>query len=173
MNEVCAEVRGILESGEAPGDDRARAHLDRCPACRAHAALLAAFAQVEPGEADEVTVRRMMAALPPAPWQRKRAAAWVSLAAGVALVAAGWLSIGGVPAAATVAQLPAAAQNVVAWIAASAADALAAARGGSDAARVVAAAGGVWFVVWVALAALGGGWAMVALAARGRRGAGK
>jgi len=173
VNEACTEVREILESGERPGDAQVVAHLDGCPACRAHAALLAALAQVEPGEADEMTVRRVMAALPPAGWQRRRLAAWLPLAAGLALVAGGWLLVGGVPAAGTVAQLPAAAQGVLAWIGASVADALTAARGGSDAAKVVAAAGGIWFVVWLALAALGGGWAMVALAARGRRGAGR
>ncbi len=173
MNEACAEVRGILESGEAPGRSEIRAHLDACRECRAHAALLATFAEIEPGEADEVTVRRLMAALPPAPWQRRRLAAWLPLAAGLAFVALGWVLAGGVPAAGTVAQLPAAAGGGMSWLAASAAEALAAARGGSDAARVVAAAGGVWFVVWLAVAALGGGWAMFALAGRGRRGAGR
>ncbi len=173
MSGVCAEFRDTLESGERPPDGRLAAHLDACGACRAHAALLDVLAEVEPGEADDATVRSLMAALPPAPWQRRRLTAWLPLAAGVALAFAGWLMLGGVPAAGTVAQIPAAAQGVLAWIAASAADAFTAARGGSDAARVVAAAGGAWFVVWLALAALGGGWAMVALAARGRRGAGR
>jgi len=112
-----------------------------------------------------------MSALPPAPWQRRRVAAWMPLVAGLALAAAGLVSLGGVPAAGTVAQLPAAAGGVLNWLVASARDALATARIGSDAARVVATAGGLWFVVWLVVAALGGSWAVVALAARGRRGA--
>jgi len=114
-----------------------------------------------------------MKALPPAPWQRWRLVAWLPFAAGLAFVGAGLLMLGGVPAAGTVAQLPAAAGGVLGWIAASARDALTAAHGGSDAARVLLTTGGVWFVVWLALAALGGSWAMVALAGRGRRGAAK
>jgi hypothetical protein len=114
-----------------------------------------------------------MAALPPAPWQRKRLAAWLPVAAGLAFVAAGLLLVGGIPASGTVAQLPAAAGGVVGWIASSALDALAAGRGGSDAAKVLVAAGGSWFVVWLALAALGGSWAMASLVGRARRGAGQ
>lgn len=160
-----------MESGGASDDAGIRAHLDECPACRAHASLLAILAELEPGEADTETVRDVMRALPPAPWQKRRVAAWLPFAAGLALMAAGLAMLGGVPAGGFVAQLPAAAGGVLAWIAASARDTLVAARGGADAARTVAAAGGIWFVVWVAVAALGGSWAMVALSARGRRGA--
>ena len=120
-----------------------------------------------------LTVRVVMAALPTAPWQRKRLAAWLPLAAGLALAAAGLLLVGGVPASGTVAQLPAAAEGVLRWIASSALDALAAARGGSDAAKILVATGGSWLVVWLALAALGGSWAMVSLVGRARRGTGR
>ena len=173
MNEACSKARGTLETGGLHGRSEIRSHLDECPACRAHAALLSTLAKLEPGEADPVTVRRIMATLPPVPWQKRRLAAWLPLGAGFAFVAAGLLLLGGVPAAGTVAQLPAAARGVLGWIASSALDALTAARGGSDAAKVLIAAGGAWFVVWLALAALGGSWAMVSLIGRARRGTGQ
>ncbi len=94
-------------------------------------------------------VRRIMEALPPVGWQRRRFAAWLPLAAGLALAASGLALLGGIPAATAVAGLPAALGGVLGWIASSALDALAAARGGADAARVLAAAGGAWFVVWL------------------------
>lgn len=169
MNEVCAVVRRSLESGGLTERSEIQAHLGECSACRAHAALVALLTELEPSEADAVTVRRVMAALPPAPWQRRRLAAWLPLAAGLAFVVAGLLLLGGVPASGTVAQLPAAAGGVLGWIGSSALDTLVAARGGSDAARVLVAAGGLWLVVWLALAALGGSWAMVSLVARPRR----
>ena len=173
MNEACAKTRAGLETSGLPESPDLRSHLDECPTCRAHAALLAIFADLEPGEADPVAVRAVIAALPVAPWQQKRLAAWLPLAAGVAFAAAGLLLVGGVPASATVAQLPAAAEGVLGWIASSALDALAAARGGSDAAKILVAAGGSWLVAWLALAALGGSWAMVSLVGRARRGTGR
>jgi len=135
VNEACSKARGTLETGGLHGRSEIRSHLDECPACRAHAALLSTLAKLEPGEADPVTVRRIMATLPPVPWQKRRLAAWLPLGAGFAFVAAGLLLLGGVPAAGTVAQLPAAARGVLGWIASSALDALTAARGGSDAAQ--------------------------------------
>ncbi len=48
-------------------------------------------------ESDEAAVRRIVAALPPAPWQRRRAATWLPLAAGVGLVGTGFALLGGVP----------------------------------------------------------------------------
>lgn len=170
MNEFCADVRRRLESGGMTERSGIQAHLDACPACRAHATLLALLVELEPGEADAVTVRRVMTALPPAPWQRRRLAAWLPLAAGLAFMFAGLLLLGGIPASGTVAQLPAAAGGVLGWIGSSALDTLVAARGGSDAARVLVAAGGLWLIIWLALAALGGSWAMVSLGARPRRG---
>ena len=170
MNESCAEVRRRLEEGGTAENAGAVAHLQTCEGCRAHAAILAVLGHLEPPQADPNAVRRIMAALPPVGWQRRRLAAWLPLAAGLALVAAGLALLGGVPAPTAVAGLPAALGGVLGWIASSALDALAAARGGADAARVLAAAGGVWFVVWLALAALGGGWAVVSLVARARPG---
>jgi predicted anti-sigma-YlaC factor YlaD len=173
VNEACSKARDSLETGGLPVRSEVRAHLNECPACRAHAALLAILAELAPSEADPVTVRAVMTALPPAPWQKRRFAAWLPLAAGLAFVAAGMLLLGGVPASGTVAQLPAAAGGVLGWIASSALDALTAARGGSDAAKMLVAVGGSWLVVWLALAALGGSWAMVSLVGRARRGAGQ
>jgi len=111
-----------------------------------------------------------MAALPPAPWQKRRLAAWLPLAAGLAFVACGLLLLGGIPASGTVAQLPAAAGGLLGWVASSALDALVAARGGSDAARALVAAGGMWLLVWLIAAALGGSWAVMSLVTRPRRG---
>jgi hypothetical protein len=170
VNEACAVTRRSLESGGLAERTGVLTHLRECPECRAHAALLAVFAQVEPGQADPVTVRKIMAALPPAPWQRRRLAAWLPLAAGLAFVACGLLLLGGIPASGTVAQLPAAAGGLLGWIASSALDALVAARGGSDAARALVAAGGMWILVWLIVAALGGSWAVMSLVARPRRG---
>jgi hypothetical protein len=170
VSEICTAVRRSLESGEPAGGSGLQDHLDGCPVCRAHAALLAVLAEVEPGEADSVTVRRVMAALPPAPWQRRSLAAWLSFAAGLVFVLGGLLLMGGVPASGIVAELPAVVGGLLGWIASSALDALVAARGGSDAARALLAAGGLWLVVWLALAALGGSWAMISLVARPRRG---
>jgi len=170
VNEACAVVRRSLES-DGPGERTGvQGHLDGCPECRAHASLLDVLSQVEPGEADPETVRSVMAALPPAPWQRRRLSAWLPLAAGLALAACGLLLLGGVPASGVVAQLPAAAGGVLGWIASSALDALVAARGGSDAARALVAAGGLWVLVWLVLAAVGGSWAVMSLVARPRRG---
>jgi len=170
VNEACAVARRSLESGGLAERSGIQAHLDECPGCRAHAALLALFAKVEPGESDPVTVQKVMEALPPAPWQRRRLAAWLPLAAGLAFVIGGLILLGGVPGSGTAAQLPAVAGGVLGWIASSALDALVAARGGSDAARALLAAGGLWLLVWLVVAALGGSWAMISLVARPRRG---
>ncbi len=97
-------------------------------------------------------------------------AAWLPLAAGLAFVASGLLLLGGVPASGTVAQLPAAAGGLLGWIVSSVLDALVAARGGSDAARALLAAGGLWVVVWLAVTAVGGSWAVISLVARPRKG---
>jgi hypothetical protein len=170
VTESCAEIRRRLEAGGAASDADAAAHIQACEGCRAHAAILAVLGRLEPPQADPESVRRVMAALPPAAWQRRRLAAWLPLAAGLALVASGLVLLGGIPAATAVAGLPAALGGVLGWIVSSALDALAAARGGAAAARMLAAAGGAWFVVWLALTALGGGWAVVSLVARARAG---
>lgn len=168
MNEQCAAVRRRLETeGSVPHVDL-QAHLEACTHCRAHAALLAVLGRLEPGQASEETVHRIVAALPPAPWQRRRVAAWLPLAAGLALVVAGLAISGGIPAPATLSSLPAAFGGVLGWIGASALDALAAARGSTDATQALVAAGGFWLLLWLVVAALGGGWAVVSLVNRSR-----
>jgi hypothetical protein len=84
VNQSCGAVRQSLETG-ATEDRQVRAHLEGCASCRAHAALLDVLGRLAPGEANEVTVSRIVAALPPAPWQRRRPAAWLPLVAGFAL----------------------------------------------------------------------------------------
>ncbi len=170
MSEGCRAVRERLEAG-TPADDReVAAHLATCPACRAHASLLRVLGDLAPADASEETVTRIVAALPAAPWLRRRVAAWLPLAAGLALAAIGLVLAGGLPAPGVVSSLPAAAGAVTGWIASSFLDALAAARAGTDAARAVATAGGLWMVLWLIAAALGGSWAVVTLVGRPRGG---
>lgn len=169
MNASCQAVRRSLETGAA-GEREVRAHLEGCPSCRAHAALIEVLGRLAPGEASEETVRRIVAVLPPAPWQRRRLAAWLPLAAGLALAVVGLVLSGGIPAPGVMSSLPAAAGGVLGWIVSSALDALAAARGATDATHVVVTAGGFWILLWLAAAAIGGSWAVVALVARSRDG---
>jgi hypothetical protein len=162
-------VRQSLETGAA-GDRKVRAHLEGCASCRAHAAVLDVLGRLAPGEASEETVNRIVAALPPAPWQRRRLAAWLPLAAGLAMAVVGLVLSGGLPAPDVMSSLPAAAGGVLGWILSSALDALAAARGGTDAARAMVATGGFSLLLWLAAAAVGGSWAVVALLGRSRGG---
>jgi hypothetical protein len=162
-------VRQSLETGAA-GDRKVRAHLEGCASCRAHAAVLDVLGRLAPGEASEETVSRIVAALPPAPWQRRRLAAWLPLAAGLAMAVVGLVLSGGLPAPDVMSSLPAAAGGVLGWILSSALDALAAARGGTDAARAMVATGGFSLLLWLAAAAVGGSWAVVALLGRSRGG---
>ena len=162
-------MRQSLETG-AGADREARAHLEGCVSCRAHVALLDVLGGLTPGEASEETVRRIVAALPPAPWQRRRLAAFLPLAAGLALAVLGLVLSGGIPAPGVMSSLPAAAGGVLGWIVSSALDALAAARGGTDAVQVTVTAGGFWLLLWLAAAAVGGSWAVVALVGRSRGG---
>ena len=171
MNASCAEVRRTLENETGSVTGEVSAHLAACASCRAHARLLDVLEQVAPRPADDAEVAGVLAALPPAPWQRRTLRAWLPLAAGLALVAGGLLLLGGVPAGSEVASLPGVASGFLAQLAAIGLDAAAAARGGADLAQVLAAASGVWLFVWLALAAVGGSWAVVAMAVRHRAGA--
>ncbi len=171
MNASCAEVRRTLEDETGGVTGQASAHLAACASCRAHARLLGLLDQAAPHPAADADVKRIMAALPPAPWQRRTAGAWLPLVAGLALVVGGLLLLGGVPAGSEVASLPGVASGFLARVASVGLDAVAAARGGADLARVLAAASGVWLFVWLALAAVGGSWAVVAVAVRRRAGA--
>jgi len=112
-----------------------------------------------------------MAALPAAPWQRRSLRAWLPFAAGLALVVSGLVLMGGVPAQSEVASLPGAAGGFLARLASLTLDTLAAARVSADLAQVLAATSGAWLFVWLALAAVGGSWAVVAIAGRRRAGA--
>ena len=153
----------MLEGGSVLSLE-ARAHVASCRQCGAHAALLAVLDRAPVEEAGRVTVSAIMAALPPAPWQRRRVATWLPLAAGVAFVGVGFTLLGGVPAPSAVAELPGVAGGFAAWLGSWLLDAVAAARGSSDAVRVTLAAEGVWLVLWAALTAVGGGLAVRALA---------
>lgn len=169
MNEICLTVRQSLETGAAE-DRKVRAHLVGCASCRAHAALLEVLGSLAPGDASDETVTRIVTALPPAPWQRRRLAAWLPLAAGLALAVVGLVLSGGIPAPGVMSSLPAAAGGVLGWIVSSVLDTLAAARGGTDAARAMVTTGGFSLLLWLAAAAVGGSWAVVALVGRSRSG---
>lgn len=168
---TCRDIRRSWES-EGAASREAASHLLVCASCRAHATLLAVLARAETGEAGTAAVARVMEGLPSAPWQRRRVATWLPFAAGLALVGSGFAVLGGVPAPAAVAELPGVAGGFMAWLGSSILDALAAARGGSDAVRVALAAEGPLLVFWAALTAVGGGLAVRALsrAAVGGRG---
>jgi hypothetical protein len=169
VSEICLTVRQSLETGVAE-DREVQAHLAGCASCRAHAALLEVLGNLTPGEAGDETVTRIVTALPPAPWLRRRLAAWLPLAAGLALAVVGLVLLGGIPASGVMSSLPGAAGGVLAWIVSSVLDTLAAARGGTGAARVMVATGGFSLLLWLAAAALGGSWAVVALVGRTRSG---
>jgi len=169
VNEICLAVRQSLETGAAE-DRKVRAHLVGCASCRAHAALLEVLGSLAPGDASDETVTRIVTALPPAPWQRRRLAGWLPLAAGLALAVVGLVLSGGIPAPGVMSSLPAAAGGVLGWIVSSVLDTLAAARGGTDAARAMVTTGGFSLLLWLAAAAVGGSWAVVALVGRNRSG---
>ena len=162
-------ARQGLETGTAE-DREVRAHLAGCASCRAHAALLEVLGGLTPGEASDEAVTRIMTALPPAPWRRRRIATWFPLAAGLALAVVGLVLSGGIPAPGVMSALPAAAGGILAWIGSSVLDTLAAARGGTDAARAMVATGGLSLLLWLAAAAVCGSWALVALVGRTRGG---
>ncbi|MEW6337016.1 MAG: hypothetical protein ACOY3Y_02720 [Acidobacteriota bacterium] len=161
----CRAVREALEIGRG-GQASVAEHLSSCEACRRHAALLASFDTLEPRAADPERVEEVLAALPVAPWQRRRLSTWLPTAAGLGLAGAGLALVGGVPAPSAVAALPQVTGNLVAWIASWTLDVLAAVRGGSEAVRTVVAAEGGRVVLWLLLAAAGSGWAARALALR-------
>ncbi len=161
MTASCDMIRAAIEDGEVI--DGMRAHLEECAGCREHASLLAVLADLEPGEADPTEVDAIMAALPVARWQRTLAVRWLPAVAGLFLMIVGFLAMGGLPAGGTVATLPG---GLTGWITATGLDALTAARESSDAVRLVLAAGGVWLGLWMLLAAVGGGWSVLALARR-------
>jgi hypothetical protein len=165
IDSACHAVRKALEDGEGL-DGGARLHLDRCPSCSAHAAVLATLDRLRVGEADSETVKRVMAALPPAPWRHRRLAAWLPVAAGFALFGIGLGLLGGVPAPGAVSVLPGALGGLAAWVASSLLDAVAAARGGAEAVDALLAVEGLSLVLFLLLTAASGGYAVRALVRR-------
>ncbi len=166
MSLTCREVRQLLEETADKVSGEAAAHLAVCPTCRLHAGLLAVLASCEPPPPDRESVARVVANLPLAPWQKRRVATWLPLLAGVAMTGVGAALLGGVPAAATLAALLEGAGAVVASDLGKAWDALGAVQGSAVALRSVVAAGGVWLVLWLVLAAAGSGMAAWRLARR-------
>ncbi len=161
---TCIEARRALEDGESSGN--VAVHVSSCDGCRAHAALLATLAAAAPSQPDEKVVRAILAARPVARWQRRQLRSWLPLAAGLALFGLGLALLRGVPGSGAVAFLPGALGSMVTLAASAVADTVAVARGSAEAVRALAGAGGVWALVWLLLAAVGGGWGVLALARR-------
>jgi hypothetical protein len=170
VNEECRKVRLLLEDG----GEVAKAtlcHLEACGACRSHAALLTELGTVPSAVTDEQACAAIMSALPAAPWRpRRRVTVALPALAGLGLVGVGAALLGGPPAPQAVATLPGAVGGAAGWVSSWALDALSLARGGSDAARALVATGGAWLLAWLVAAALGGGWAVSALARKGHTG---
>lgn len=164
MNEACIDVRRALEDGESSPE--LAVHVQSCASCRAHSALLTSLAAAAPKEADEGAVQAILAARPVARWQRRRLSSWLPVAAGLALVAVGLALLGGVPASGAMALFPGALGGLATLAGSAVADTLAVVRGSAEAVRAMVGAGGVWVVVWLLVAALGGGWGVLALARR-------
>jgi len=162
----CEIVRRALE-GEGEQAE-IEAHSKSCDVCRAHAEMLQLLAGLEPGAPDPEALREIMAALPSTPWQRRRFATWLPLAAGFGLAVTGLGLLGGMPAAGTVALVPGAASNVFAYLAAWFLDALTAVRGTSRALEIAVVVQGAGLLLWLAAVAVSSGWAAIALA-RGPR----
>ena len=165
IDSTCQAVRRALEDGAGLAGG-ARLHLDRCPSCSAHAAVLVTLDRLRIGEADSETVTRVMTALPPAPWRHRRLAAWLPVAAGLGLFGVGLGLLGGVPAPGAVSALPGALGGLATWLASSLLDAVAAARGGAEAVDALLAVEGLSLVLWLLLTAAGGGFAVRALVRR-------
>ncbi|HPW54766.1 MAG: hypothetical protein KA072_03245 [Thermoanaerobaculaceae bacterium] len=168
MSEQCTSIRRSLEEHGDRLDPQLAAHLSSCPTCQAHAVLLGGLESLAPAPADEARVLEIMAALPPAPWLRRRAWTWAPVAAAGVMVAVGVGLVGGVPAPSVMETLPEAAGGLLGWMGNYAVDALVAARSGSGALQLVAAAGGMSLVIASVITLFGGGWAMLSLVRRGR-----
>lgn len=166
MSEQCLNVRRAIEEGE--DRERHAGHLASCPACEAHAHLLASLERFEPREADPERVASIMASLPPAPWQHAGALAWLPLAAACVLMAVGLVLLGGVPAPGAVAAVPHVASGALAWLGTAALDSLAAIRGSADALQVLLQTQGAWLVLGLLLLVTGAG-SGVRLVLRGAR----
>jgi hypothetical protein len=160
-------VRRALEGeGEQP---EVLAHVATCAACRAYADMLRLLADLEPAAPDAEAVDAILTSLPAAPWQRRRPATWLPLAAGLGLVVAGLGLVGGLPASGAVAAVPGAAGNLFGYLAAWFLDALAVVRDTSHALGIAVVVEGVGLLLWLAVVAVGSGWAAVALARAPRR----
>lgn len=168
MSKQCIDIQRSLDEHEGRLDPRTEAHLSSCATCRAHAVLLGQLETLAPAPADEARVLEIMAALPPAPWRRRRVWTWAPAAAAGVAVAAGLGLVGALPAPSVMGTLPAAAGRLLGWMGDYAADTLVAVESSSGALQVVATAGGIGLIVASLVAFLGGGWAALSLVRRGR-----
>jgi hypothetical protein len=115
-------------------------------------------------------VERVLKALPPATWQRRRVLAWLPLAAGVLLAVVGMVLVGSVPGGSAATLLPGAAGGFAGSLTAWLLDVLVALRSSASAVQVAIAAGGFGLIAMTLLTAVGGGWLVFALVRRRRTG---
>jgi hypothetical protein len=162
----CEAVRRALEDDANAARPELAGHLAVCRGCAAHAGLVRLLAGLDPGEGDEAAARRLVAELPIARWQLRRATAWAPLAVGGALVGGGLMLASGLPGGGALATLP---SGLYSLAAASVLDIAAAARGSADAVRALVAAGGYASLAWLAGSALAGALAVRALLRRAAR----
>jgi hypothetical protein len=167
VNETCLAVRRAVEEDVAEPGSEVMAHLAECRSCAEHAGLVRVLSGLAPREADTAAARELLLKLPIAPWQLRRPATWAPLALGGIFSASGLLLLGGVPAGGTLAGVPASALSL---LGSSVTDILTAARGSADAVQALLTAGGSAALVWLAMSALGGSFAVRALLRRSARG---
>jgi hypothetical protein len=160
-------VRRALEDEVGCTSPEVVAHLADCRSCAGHQRLVALLSGLDPGDAGDAEARQVLLDLPIAPWQLRRAATWAPLAAGGVLAVGGLVLLGGVPAGGELLGLPAGAYS---FVASTALDLAAAARGSVDAVQAMLTAGGSVALLWLAGSALGGSLAVRALLRRPARG---
>jgi anti-sigma factor RsiW len=162
----CQAVRRQLEDAGTGLPAEVRAHLESCPACARHAALLAILDGAAAGPVDEAEALRVVRGLPRAAWQLRRLATWMPLLAGAALLVTGLVLLPLRPVGGTISGFPALAGGVFAWVISLLHDLLIAVRESRVAVQVVLAAAGTWVMIWLGLTALGGGLLVHALLRR-------
>jgi hypothetical protein len=161
VNTECIAVLRALEDGTASGE--VAAHLDACPVCRRHRALLGVLADLPPGEVGEEAVASLLQSLPHARWQLRRLSTWLPALVAFGLMGGGLTLLGGVPGAGAVPSAGHIAGAAASWAAAWAADVATVLRGSAGAVSALIAAGGVWLLAWLGLTGIGGGWLVYAL----------
>jgi hypothetical protein len=163
VSEQCRAVLLAIEDGDRD-DPAVLAHIAHCARCSRHATLLGMLARLPSAETDEMMVAAVMRALPHARWQLRRVTAWVPAALGLLFVAVGLVLAGGLPGGGALSALVPLPGRIASWLSGAVLDVWAALGGGAHAVTALAGEPGLWLLVAVGLAALGGGWLVLASA---------